>query len=758
MKVRTKLIIGFAVIVLMAWATINFAIKNSSDIYEDFVELEEVKVPRIVLVSEMEKPANDASGGITNYILYGNERDKRETLAATKHLEEIGQAYLEHQRRTGHEEQTAWELAMKIEMFNNAITELITWKDQKVGFDEILNRNSEYFQPISVALIEEIRENQATRNKEISEARESLYRAHISARQLLVIAAGLITLLAVTAAILTTRSIVKPLSALHKGTEMVEQGNLDYKVGTRAKDEIGQLSRAFDHMTQSLSTSMTSIHNLNREITERRRAEEALRESEQFSTSLLENAPNPVEVVNPDTSVKYVNPAFENLTGFTSDEAAGQKAPYPWWPEETREEIRDKLLEDIASEGRRMELVMKKKNGERLWVMVSAASVKLNGRAEYFLINWVDITARKRAEEEMRLFSNAVAGAIDAIAITDIAGIITYTNSAMEEIYGYEKGEMLGKSVVSLNENPEMANEIMSTMIKTGSWNGEIESIKKNKETFLAFLSLSTVRDEKGNPIAMMGALRDITERKQAEEKLKQVLTNLEHSNAQLAATNKELEAFSYSVSHDLRAPLRSIDGFSQALLEDYLDELDEQGRDYLARLRLASQKMGELIDGLLKLSRLTRSEMRREKVDLSALALEIANNLQETQPKRHVKFVIKTKLTDIGDRQLLRAVLENLLGNAWKFTSRRRRPMIEFGVTQNGDKQAYFVKDTGAGFDMNYADKLFGAFQRLHTADEFPGTGIGLATVQRIIHRHGGSIWAEGAVDKGATFYFTLN
>jgi light-regulated signal transduction histidine kinase (bacteriophytochrome) len=250
----------------------------------------------------------------------------------------------------------------------------------------------------------------------------------------------------------------------------------------------------------------------------------------------------------------------------------------------------------------------------------------------------------------------------------------------------------------------------------------------------------------------------DITERKGAEEKLKQALSDLEHSSAQLTATNKELEAFSYSVSHDLRAPLRSIDGFSQALLEDYADNIDEQGRNYLGRLRSASQKMGELIDGLLKLSRLTRSEMHREKVDLSALAQEITANLQETQPKRRVEFVIETKLADVGDRQLLRAVLENLLGNAWKFTGKRRQPRIEFGATQNGERKAYFVRDNGAGFDMTYVDKLFGAFQRLHTTEEFPGTGIGLATVQRIIRRHGGNIWAEGAVDKGATFYFTLN
>ena len=250
----------------------------------------------------------------------------------------------------------------------------------------------------------------------------------------------------------------------------------------------------------------------------------------------------------------------------------------------------------------------------------------------------------------------------------------------------------------------------------------------------------------------------DITERKRMEEKLKQTLTELEESSAQLAATNKELETFSYSVSHDLRSPLRSIDGFSQALFEDYQEILDDTGIDYLKRLRNASQKMGELIDGILKLSRLTRNEMHKEEIDLSALVEDISSRLQEGEPRRHAQFVIKKGLITRGDPQMLRALMENLVGNAWKFTKNREEARIEFGTKKNGAKTTYYINDNGVGFDMTYADKLFGAFQRLHDISEFPGTGIGLATVQRIINRHGGNIWAEGAVNKGATFYFTLN
>jgi len=255
--------------------------------------------------------------------------------------------------------------------------------------------------------------------------------------------------------------------------------------------------------------------------------------------------------------------------------------------------------------------------------------------------------------------------------------------------------------------------------------------------------------------------LRARTERKRAEEEIRKLNTELEERvrqrTAQLETANQELESFSYSVSHDLRAPLRSIDGFSRILQEDYGDKLDAAGKDSLTRVRAASQRMGHLIDDLLQLSRHTRSEMHRTQVNLSALARALADEQQKTEPERRVEFVITPNLVANADASLLRVVLENLLGNAWKFTGKQAAPKIEFGRTTREGAPAYFVRDNGAGFDMTYAHKLFGAFQRLHTTDDFPGTGIGLASVQRIIHRHGGRVWAEGEAGHGATFYFTL-
>jgi light-regulated signal transduction histidine kinase (bacteriophytochrome) len=220
---------------------------------------------------------------------------------------------------------------------------------------------------------------------------------------------------------------------------------------------------------------------------------------------------------------------------------------------------------------------------------------------------------------------------------------------------------------------------------------------------------------------------------------------------------NRELEAFSYSVSHDLRAPLRALDGFSQVLLEDYAERLDEQGRDFLARIRAASQRMSHLIDDLIQLSRVTRSELKRDEVDLSALVTDVAAEVQQQEPGRRVELAVEPGVRVRGDARLLRVALVNLVGNAFKFTRDQPQPRLEFGVTAGADGRVYHVRDNGAGFDMAYAGKLFHPFQRLHAVSEFEGTGIGLATVQRIVHRHGGRVWAEGEPGTGAAFFFTL-
>ncbi|MCU7797363.1 MAG: hypothetical protein KZQ75_09555 [Candidatus Thiodiazotropha sp. (ex Myrtea spinifera)] len=247
------------------------------------------------------------------------------------------------------------------------------------------------------------------------------------------------------------------------------------------------------------------------------------------------------------------------------------------------------------------------------------------------------------------------------------------------------------------------------------------------------------------------------TSRRQLDEHNRSLELKVAERTFELERSNKELEAFNYSVSHDLRAPLRSIDGFSQALAEDYHSQLDETGQDYLKRVRAAANRMGKLIDDMLRLSRLSRQEMSISDVNMTELAESVLHKLQEGDPARSVECRVDSGLQARGDVHLLGIALDNLIGNAWKYSSRKDHAEIEIGQALQDDRRVFFVRDNGAGFDMKYADKLFGAFQRLHKSSEFEGTGIGLATVARIVHRHGGSIWAESEVGNGATFYFEL-
>ena len=338
--------------------------------------------------------------------------------------------------------------------------------------------------------------------------------------------------------------------------------------------------------------------------------------------------------------------------------------------------------------------------------------------------------AHTEATEAQRLASNLTVILMIVLAIAITTSSLLVARSISKPLDKLTRGaEIIGKGDLEHKVQVKSKDELGQL---AAAFNKMTEGLKK----------VTASRDDLN---------REVTVRKRAEEKVQK-------ANTELTAVNDELETFSYSVSHDLRAPLRGIDGFSQALLEDYSDNLDDEGKDYLNRVRKATQRMGVLIDDLLTLSRITRSEMKQETVDLSAIARAVAAELQETQTERHIEFVITEGLTANGDARLLQVVLENLLGNAWKFTSKHARAKIEFDAVQHNGKLAYFVRDDGVGFDMAHADKLFGAFQRLHSDIEFSGTGIGLATMQRIIRRHGGEVWAEGEIEQGATFYFTLN
>jgi PAS domain S-box-containing protein len=355
-----------------------------------------------------------------------------------------------------------------------------------------------------------------------------------------------------------------------------------------------------------------------------------------------------------------------------------------------------------------------------------------------------------------RLFPAIVNSSDDAIVGETLDGVIASWNPAAEGIYGYAAAEIVGRPATVLCP-PGREDEGQETLAKIGRGVHvpHYETFRRRKDgtDFPASVTVSPIHDEAGRLIGASTITRDVTEQmhgRAAAEALRRA--------DDLKVANGSLESFTYSVSHDLRAPLRAMSGFSAALLEEYGDVLGDDGRGYAGRIVAASEHMAALIDNLLRLSRLSRADMHLEPVDLGAEAAQIAAELADDDPGRHVRFTIQRPVPVRADRALIRIVMHNLLSNAWKFTSGRDDARIEFGTAPAGDAPVcYCVRDNGAGFDPAYTHKLFSPFQRLHPASEFPGTGIGLAIVRLIVERHGGRVWAEGAVGAGAAFYFTL-
>jgi len=499
-----------------------------------------------------------------------------------------------------------------------------------------------------------------------------------------------------------------------------------------------------------------------RDVTERKKAEEKFR-------ALLQAAPDAMVIVDREGEIVLVNSQTEKMFGYTRAELLNQKVEM-LLPGRFRKEHpghRGSFFRDpkIRSMGAGLELFAVRKDGTEFPVEISLSPIETEDGA---LVSSAirNISERKQMEEALRETDEKlrllVSGVRDyAILMLDPEGRITTWSEGAERIKGYRAEEIIGQHF-SKFYTPEAAAEGKPALeLKHAAEQGRFEEegwrVRKGGSCFWASVVVTPLRDKSGRLRGFAKVTRDITERKRIEEQLETKRNDLTRSNLELIAANRELEAFSYSVSHDLRAPLRSIDGFSLALLEDYQEKLDEEGRDNLHRVRAATQRMGVLIDDLLNLSRVSRSEMKLQRVNLSAIGRIVGAELAKGQAKRQVEFYAEEGMEAYADPHLMRIVLENLLGNAWKFTSKRESAFIEFGQKVREEGHVYFVRDDGAGFDPIRAARLFGAFQRFHDKDDFPGTGVGLATVQRIIQRHGGRVWAESAVNKGAVFYFTL-
>ncbi|HBB86531.1 MAG TPA: hypothetical protein DC047_02820 [Blastocatellia bacterium] len=501
------------------------------------------------------------------------------------------------------------------------------------------------------------------------------------------------------------------------------------------------------------------------DITESKQAEERLRRSQEQLAGIIGSAMDAVITVDDEQRIVLFNGAAERMFLFPAEDAIGQPLDR-FIPERFRAGHKDHVKNfgnthvTRRSMGTLGALYGLRADGEEFPIEASISQIESDGKKLYTVI-LRDVSERKRSEEALKEQARILD--LAPVMIRDLNGRIVFWNTGVEKMYGWKSEEALEKISHKLlkTEFPRPLEEIKARLLADGDWEGEVIHTTKDGARLVVSSHWVLHRDERNRPKAVLVIANNITERKHAEREVRRLNEELEQRvadrTAQLQAVNKELEAFSYSVSHDLRAPLRHIDGFSQALLEDYTEKLDDVGKSYLKEVRSASQEMAQLIDDVLQLARVTRSEMRREVVNLSETVHAVADELKRREPARRVNLKIEAGLETRGDKRLLKIIFGNLLGNAWKFTAKRKGAQVTFGREQKNGESAYFIRDNGAGFDMAYVGKLFGAFQRLHTAGEFEGTGIGLATVQRIVYRHGGRVWAEGAVNEGATFYFTL-
>jgi len=497
------------------------------------------------------------------------------------------------------------------------------------------------------------------------------------------------------------------------------------------------------------------------EVTAFKRAEESVLQQSGIINSLLDGIPDIIFFKDKNGVYLGCNPHFAELVGKKREDIVG-KTDYDFFDKETADFFRyhdNEMLKMLDT--RQNNEWITYPDGRRVYAdTIKTPYYNQNGDLIGILGITRDITDRYQIEQEIRIFKIISDNAVEGKAIADLEGNIVYVNKFWAEIHGFTQEELAGKHL-SVFHTPQQLKEVegaLAALFKHGYFEPQdIGHVHRNGTEFPMLMSGTAINDSSGNPQYISATAIDITERKAAEQELINAKTELEKRKLQLENSNKELEAFSYSVSHDLRAPLRHINGYVDMLNKRFRDELPEKARQYLDIISTASQKMGTLIDDLLHYSRTGRQEVRKTVVDMNLPVMEVIEELKSDAKERKINWEISKLPKVYADCTLIKQVWSNLLGNAFKYTSKRQTAEITVVYKEDDKDFVFCVSDNGDGFDMKYVHKLFGVFQRLHSEAEFEGTGIGLANVQRIVHKHNGRVWAESKQGEGAKFYFTL-
>jgi PAS domain S-box-containing protein len=561
------------------------------------------------------------------------------------------------------------------------------------------------------------------------------------------------------AALMVSEYLTRPIRGMVEDVDQIAQGDLDHTIRKSTGMEFQKLEKSINSMVSTLEKT----------IRRQKEVESELRVSEEryrMISDLISDYAYAMRVEPTGTiTLEWATGAFRSIFGTTIEEVQNEGG----WslfihPEDTEilDEHRRKLFENKSHVS---EFRVISKNGEVHWInhRTQPEWDEKEGRFLRFYAAGQDITGRKHTEDELFRILKAVESASDAIGISDPDGIHIYQNHAFSSLFGYDVEELHSPwGPVILYGDRDTGHEVFETIIGGNSWNGEIIMVAKNGRRFPVALRADAITDDKGNIIGLIGIHTDITARKQVEEELRRLNEGLEarvsSRTAQLEMINKELESFSYMVSHDLRAPLRAIDGFSRIVLDDYTGDLPDEGKRYLSLVRENVSQMRALIDNLINFSHMSRKSLNIGTCHPADIVRGAVDDLRNEQVGRAVKIVIDDLPSCRADPDMLKLVFINLISNALKFTRICPETRIEIGSIRKEGHNVYFIRDNGIGFDMRYSPMLFVVFQRLHPIKEYEGTGLGLAIVQRIIHRHGGDVWAEAEIDRGATFFFTID